>query len=352
MRVRESYWNQTVPPSVHSPLSPSVIRVGITTRNNSIGESRNLNSCESSYFSTGCLNNSLLVCWLWGLLGVLLLFTTVQSAAGQTTASDATPSPQAETPETATSEANGNEKQQSAPPPKLPPPADAKPLTEDGTAWFDRKNNAVVVAGHISLRNGLLEMFACPRNTKEHESIVAVESEALPLHAGLLLAGAEPGGPVAWVPEYKPPRGTKIEVHVQWIDEDGNRQLARAQDWVRDARTKKAMALPWVFAGSGFWRNEQTGQQGYLAEQGDLICVVNFSTAMLDVPVEISNANEGLFFEAFTERIPPLGWPVQLVLKPVLEGADGEKLSGGTAREEAKPARDAEAKPAAASEPQ
>ena len=71
----------------------------------------------------------------------------------------------------------------------------------------------------------------------------------------------------------------------------------------------------WIFAGSGFWKDEDTGNENYLAEGGELICVSNFSTATLDLDVQSSQSNEGLLFEAWTERIPPLGTPVRLVLQ-------------------------------------
>jgi hypothetical protein len=203
-------------------------------------------------------------------------------------------------------------------PPQLPDPIGMERLSKTDRAWLDTKRNRVVVDGRVSLRQGVLEMFACPRNTKEHESVVAVDAKAFVLHAALLAAGADAGGPVRFDPEYKPPHGTEINVEVLWLDKQGKRQKVRAQDWVRDVRTKRAMTLPWVFAGSGFWRDEETGKQYYQAESGDLICVSNFSTAMLDVPAESTNVNAGLFFEAFTERIPPLGTPVRVVLTPVV----------------------------------
>ena len=204
-------------------------------------------------------------------------------------------------------------------PPKLPAPKGAKRLSKTDQAWIDAKNDWVIVDGRVSLRQGPLEMFACTKNSKEHESVVVVDSKAFVLHAALLAAGAEPISPVKFVPRYVPPRGTEIEIEVHWMDEKGKHHKARAQDWVRNSRTQKAMKLSWVFAGSGFWRDEETGEQGYMAEGGDLICVSNFSSAMLDVPAESSSENSGLFFEAFTEKIPPLGWPVRLILKPVLE---------------------------------
>lgn len=215
-------------------------------------------------------------------------------------------------------------------PPQLPDPIGMERLSKTDRAWLDAQRNRVVVDGRVSLRRGVLEMFACKRNTKEHESVVALDAKAFVLHAALLAAGADTGGPVQFDPEYKPPHGTEIQVDVLWLDKEGNRHKVRAQEWVRDVRTKKAMDLPWVFAGSGFWLDEETGKQHYQAESGDVICVSNFSSAMLDVPAESTNVNAGLFYEAFTERIPPLGTPVRVVLTPVLEEKQ-ERAPGQTA---------------------
>ena len=91
------------------------------------------------------------------------------------------------------------------------------------------------------------------------------------------------------------------------------------------------MTAKWVFAGSGFWTDERTGKRYYQAEAGDFICVSNFSTAMLDIPVESSQDNAELLFVANTKAIPPLGTPVRLVLTPKLE-KKGEKEPNGESR--------------------
>jgi hypothetical protein len=226
--------------------------------------------------------------------------------------------------------------------PKLPEPKGAKRLSREYDVWVDPRQKAVLVDGQISLREGMLEMFACTRNTKEHESIVSANTKAFLVHAALLTVGAEPGSPVRFMPQYVPPSGnwlfdlpmvdfsellppiyvppsgTEIEVQVHWTDPNGRQLIARAQDWIKDIQTGKPMTHPFVFAGSSFWTDEETGKKYYQAEQGDFICVSNFSTAMLDIPVESSQTNTELAFEAFTERIPPLGAPVRLVLKPKL----------------------------------
>jgi len=182
--------------------------------------------------------------------------------------------------------------------------------------WLDKKRKAVVVDGQVCLREGQLEMFACPRGTKEHEAVVALNCQAQDVHAGLLAAGAKPGTPVSFDPQYKTATGQIVDIYVLWKDAAGGKQQARAQDWVKDIKTQQAMTYDWVFAGSGFWKDEETGQQHYKANSGDLVCVSNFPTATLDLPVESSQANDELMFAAFTDRIPPRGTKVRVVFIP------------------------------------
>lgn len=195
-------------------------------------------------------------------------------------------------------------------------PPGMKRLMPEYDVWIDPKNKRVVMDGTVCLREGQLEMFACPKGTKEHESIVAVDTKAYAVHAGLLAVGAEAGTPVEFQPTYKPATGTEIDVTIVWRDAEGKVHRERAQDWVKNVKSGKAMTYPWVFAGSGFWTDEVTGIKHYLAETGDFICVSNFPSAMLDLPVASSQSNEELLYEAYTDHIPPLGTRVRLVLTP------------------------------------
>lgn len=218
--------------------------------------------------------------------------------------------------------------------PKLPEPKGATRLSPKYDVWLDAARGAVLVDGQVSLRRGMLEMFACIRNTKEHESVVTADTQAFLVHAGLLRLGAEPGHPAQFVPEFKPPAGTEIEITVEWRDAEGKEHTARAQDWIRDVNTGQAMAYPFVFAGSRFWTDEETGKQYYQAEGGDFICVSNFGTAAFDIPVQSSQSNDALEFETFTERVPPLGTPVRLVMTPVLKKAGSAEQGAGSKAEE------------------
>jgi hypothetical protein len=189
-------------------------------------------------------------------------------------------------------------------------------LSEKGEIWLDLKRKAVVVDGQVCLRQGTLEMFACPKGTKEHESVVSLNCKAQEVHAGLLRVGALSGTPVKFDPVYKPATGSIIDVYVLWKDTDGKPRQVRAQEWVKNTKTGKPLEYDWVFAGSGFWKDEETGQQRYQAEAGDLICVSNFPSATLDLPIESSMANDSLLFTALTENIPAKATRVRVVLIP------------------------------------
>ncbi|WP_254513093.1 YdjY domain-containing protein [Anatilimnocola floriformis] len=197
-------------------------------------------------------------------------------------------------------------------------------LSQKHDVWIDTKRKAVVVDGKICLREGQLEMFACPKGTKEHESIVALNVLPEQVHAGLLAVGAKKGTPVSFDPQYKAATGDAIEIFVLWKDADGKSHEVRAQEMIKNVKTGKAMDFDWVFAGSGFFKDEQTGREHYQANGGDFICVSNFPSATLDLPVPSTDANGGLLFNAFTENIPPKGTEVRVILVPRVKKGAGK----------------------------
>jgi hypothetical protein len=214
------------------------------------------------------------------------------------------------------------------PPPKQSVPGDAKAdanivyLSLEHDLWVDKKQNEVVMKGKIAVREGNLEMLACPEGTKEHESIVAVSTKARPVHAALLARGAKEGHPSRYdskTQKFTPASGSEIEVFIRWTDDKGKHE-ARGQDWIRNIKTHKALEYPWVLGGS-ILRADDNGETFYEADYGDFICVANFPTAMMDLPIDSPKAWEDHLFEPYTERIPPRGTAVELALKPKPEKA-------------------------------
>lgn len=202
---------------------------------------------------------------------------------------------------------------------KYAAPPNTKQITQLPDLWIDPKAKRIYIDGYVTMRKGALEMFACPVGTKEHEAVVAAFAKSKEVHAALLALGAKPGSPVAYDPEFKPPTGQPVAVWVTWRDGKGNFKAVDARTWVQNNESKKSLAEQWVFAGSQLWTDPVDKVTHYSADSGDMICVSNFSSAMLDVPFDSSAQAGNLLFVAFTERIPEQATSVRLVLVPQFE---------------------------------
>ena len=86
----------------------------------------------------------------------------------------------------------------------------------------DAERKRLLLKTTVVQREAMLEMFLCKVGTKEHETVVSIDSDAYVIHAGLLAIGAKPGDPVEFTPNYKPPTGQIIDIFVNWTDEDGS----------------------------------------------------------------------------------------------------------------------------------
>jgi hypothetical protein len=174
--------------------------------------------------------------------------------------------------------------------------------------WFDGKEKRLILRAKVVLRDGYLEHLMCSKGTKEHEAILATDAIPHQIHAGLLLTGAEPGHPVRFVPKFEPPAGAAIALELTW-SQDGKIRKSDARQWVKD-ENRNTLARDWVFAGSQFYEDPDTKQKRYAADEGDLITVANFGSAILDLPIESSANDAERVFSANTEKIPPLGTEV------------------------------------------
>ncbi len=195
----------------------------------------------------------------------------------------------------------------------LEPSPQWKPLGR--SLWFDPGKKQLVVRAKVVLREGPLEHLVCLKGTKEHEAILATDAQPRQIHAGLLLTGAEPGHPVRFVPKFEPPAGTPIAIELLWTA-DGKLRSSDAREWVKDEKTGKPLAEHWVFAGSELYTDPVTKKTMYAADEGDLITVANFGSALLDLPLASSASDAERIFSADTAHVPPLGTEVWLRLGP------------------------------------
>ena len=207
------------------------------------------------------------------------------------------------------------------------PPQGATAISKEGRLWVDAKKRCVFLDGYVAMRDGALEMFACPVGTKEHESIVAALAKSREVHAALLAVKAKPGSPVRFLPQFEQPTGDAIRVWVCWRDSGDKFKVVDARRWVqRNGDFENHMKAEWVFGGSGFWKDPADGREYYRADGGDMICVSNFTTAMMDVNISSSAEAGELQYVPFVDRIPPRGTPVRLVLCPTNSKASSTKV--------------------------
>jgi len=217
-------------------------------------------------------------------------------------------------------------------------------LREEGVR-LDVGKKTVEVDGFVIQREVLIEFVAVTGRGKTHESLFLLDCAPRALNAGLLALGLAPGTPYrlteeALVPEvergsgepleledpetgemkrylYFPPRGDGVEVTVSWEDEKGGVVRHRIEELILDATSGKALApMSWVYLGSRFQRNPDTGEEVYVADlTGDVISIWHSyqGNTILDNPLLVGRDDE-IFF-AFTDRLPPEGTRVQITFR-------------------------------------
>ena len=88
--------------------------------------------------------------------------------------------------------------------------------------------------------------------------------------------------------------------------QDGKLRKQDAREWVK-GDNGKPLARDWVFAGSQLYDDPFTKKKRYAADDGDLITVANFASAILDLPIESSANDADRAFMTNTARDPG-GW--------------------------------------------
>ncbi|MFQ5590549.1 MAG: YdjY domain-containing protein [Phycisphaerae bacterium] len=193
---------------------------------------------------------------------------------------------------------------------------------------IDWDRQVVEVDASVVLRSGALELLACSPQTREHESILVVRARPFHIYQAMGLIGLEPGSPHRYepqIPAHGPdqaargapaPRhmraatGASLSLRVRFLDH-GVVKTMDAGTWLLDNQQQRVPdALEWVFAGSRALKNGVFGAD----EEGTVVCVVDFATALIAVGASHTSDDESLWLSANTAAIPPIGTACTLLI--------------------------------------
>jgi hypothetical protein len=199
---------------------------------------------------------------------------------------------------------------------------------------INAQRRCVDVEASICLGEGALELIACTKDSKEHESVVVVEARPIHIHTALLLLGARNGNPAMhralneeqtlWADV--PPRGDLIEVSLEFKDAEGNLTERPISDFITrndedpaaepNAQDNEAERFPstFIFAGSQL-HGQGTAPRKYLADlSGNVISIASFGDEVLCLPDIHSQENGALMWRIDSTHLPKLGTKVTLRL--------------------------------------
>ncbi|MCX7915479.1 MAG: YdjY domain-containing protein [Verrucomicrobiae bacterium] len=200
------------------------------------------------------------------------------------------------------------------------PPATTN-LTLTGLRIIPADPPYIEADGAVALREGILEFISVEPRGREYESLLTLIAKPSALQFALLLIGCEPGhDPAAGMPTSFQPqfdKGSRLRLEVQWQAGEQTHRVP-VEQWLRDRKTGKAPdRLEWVFNGS-FFNRGLDGNTIFQADAEEAHIALWWNPA---IPINVIGnfgipyQGDDLGFEVFTDRVPPTGTPVTLILR-------------------------------------
>lgn len=192
-----------------------------------------------------------------------------------------------------------------------------------GNVIFDHKSREIRLPAKVEITNGLLEFLFVLQQGKIHETLFI--ADIVPTHLNLALtllryqvsnqwtalqdALASAAGKSPDAPALAKDRSS-MSIDVEWKDAEGTLARVPVNEWIIHSEKSTLMPPgPWVYTGSAV----SEGQ--YVPDvTGDVAAIFNAEEAMINYP---GNDHESdLVWFANTERVPPQGTPVTLIITP------------------------------------
>lgn len=202
------------------------------------------------------------------------------------------------------------------------------------------EERCVDVESRVCLKEGMLELIACTKDSKEHESIIMIEAKPSHVHTALLLLGAKPGNPAmqeAINPEMTrfrstPPSGNPVDVFLVFKNAEGKETEQAISEFIQEAGQdygtpapdtpepkKKFPTHTFLFAGS-ILAGDGNGPRQYLCDvNGNVISLATFGDELLCLPDVHDHSNGALVWEVDGDKLPELNSKIILRLRPQLK---------------------------------
>lgn len=181
-----------------------------------------------------------------------------------------------------------------------------------------------------------LELIACIRDSKEHESLVMTPARPSHVHAALLSAGLKPGAPARWTQQEgkvitHAPSGDAVKIEFITKDAAGAPVVSTPSQWIVNARS--GVSWPgggdigkgqWVFAGSV--TQARDGRDDYYADEaGTLVGLTSFGTEVIAWSGVLSpdSTVDDPEWIADVRHVPAMGTKVTVRITAI--GADAQK---------------------------
>lgn len=166
----------------------------------------------------------------------------------------------------------------------------------------------VEATGKIAVTNDILEFIACEPDSREYESLVALDCKPSALKFALLLIGCTD----------HPTNGSPLKIEVEWTDNSKPRRVP-VEHLLIDRATGKAPApLPFFLSGSYFTRDLFTSNELFQADSEQAHIALWWQPSILiNLRGEHGNPYRGddQGFAANPASVPPVGTPVKLIFQ-------------------------------------
>jgi hypothetical protein len=198
-----------------------------------------------------------------------------------------------------------------------PPPDTAQPEIKKiskneyaiGAVRLNKQTRELRMPGVVNMDSGIVELLACVKGGKVHESVLVIDIIPHHLQVALLLLGLEYHGDLEYQGDPRQPKGDSVEVWVEWKSK-GKVVRKRGEDLIYDIPKKRSMPhTPWVFTGSRVINGVFQADV-----QKSIITTYHDPYTIIDNP--LPEGGDDTVYEVNESIVPPRGTKVVLIIKP------------------------------------